>query len=126
MTVKIKDKDLYDVYVYVEAKRDDKSRIYSAYCFLNDVTDSNPTGEVKLIVDAIFDGEKVELAEQKYMVPLPHLFIDGKQRYLIKERGSFDIDCIDYDPLASLALFTLNEIPKEYRQFAKEVDDTDE
>lgn len=121
MTVKIKDKGLYDKYINVQQY--DETAVFTAYCFLDDVTDSDPTGEVKLVVDAIFDGEKVELAEQKYMVPLPHLFIGGKQRYLIKEHDSFDID---YEPLVSLALFTLDEIPKEYRQFAKEVDDTNE
>lgn len=49
----------------------DKS--FSAYDFLKHVRGEDGLDEVKAVVNAIFDGEKVELDEQKYYIELPHI-----------------------------------------------------
>lgn len=77
MTVKIKDKKLFDKYLKTKQEtaiaNEDDNIAFVAYCFLSHVSDDNPIKEVQTVVNAIFDGEDVELGEQEYYIELPHI-----------------------------------------------------
>ncbi len=128
MTVKIKDKKLFDK--YLKAKQETATAnegddiVFVAYCFLSHVSDDNPIKEVQTVVNAIFNSEEVKLFQQKYMVPLPHLIFDGDQIYLAKSNISKEI-MTDWNPFNPdiQSKLTLDEIPEEYRKWAKKVED---
>lgn len=129
MTVKIKDKDLYDKYLQglEDANTNSSEKIYFAYCFLKYATKMQPVGETKAIVDAIFNGEEVELEEQKYEVRIaPEIPVVSNMMmytYLVKDKnGTIFQDCKTFD-YGYDGQLTWSEIPEEYRKWAQKVED---
>lgn len=130
MTVKIKDKDLYDKYLKAKQEtaigNEDDDIVFVAYCFLSHVSDDNPIKEVQTVVNAIFNGEDVKYQADMYEIPLPNLMTsDGAQQYLSRRSlGSYfasrkmNVVCSEF---TELELNT--KVPKIYRQFAQKVED---
>lgn len=130
MTVKIKDKDLYDKYLKTKQEtaiaNEDDNIVFVAFCFLSHVSDDNPIKEIQTVVNAIFNGEDVKYQADMYEIPLPNLMTsDGVQQYLSRRSlGSYfasrkmDIVCSKF---TELELNT--KVPKIYRQFAQKVED---
>lgn len=80
MTVKIRDKELYDTYKYTMAAvanraltLTDTLKVLSDYIILKDLTRDHD-GDISTIIKAIIDGEPVKLVEPKYFcyLEIPH------------------------------------------------------
>jgi len=127
MTVKIVDKQLYEIYELVNT-RTYSSETEDVISFVQLMAermapeDLNDNGDVGKIVKAIIDGESVEWHEIKYRVPMPRITAySGLQVYLYRRyEGDFDIHALDNGTPSSF-IFTMDEIPEEYRQWAEEV-----
>ncbi len=126
MTVKIKDKGLYSVYRSLTWKTHRSEIVFD---FLQGIYESPAVpdeDEIKKSIKAILDGEGVELIQQKYIVPLPHVFSsrNGQPLYLVKndECGNFVTDSCPIG-MGLQSKFVIEEIPEEYRQFAEKVED---
>jgi len=128
MIVKIKDKHLYDS--YLNARRATEidnyygfdEKIYFANHFLENLS-VNPNYEVKKVIDAILDCNDVELIKDKYRVPLPHMATinewgNPEPIFLCKIDSAWATSQLG----ARRTEFTMDEIPKEYRQWVEKVE----
>lgn len=126
--MKIKNKHLYDLYLNAKIAVKTNScygfdkKIYFADYFLKSL-DVNPDFEVKKVINAIIDGDDVELKKDRYRVKLPHITTIneyGNQEpvflcrigsdWSVSQSGTYRIE------------FTMDEIPEEYRQWAEKVE----
>jgi len=89
-----------------------------------DAEDLADTVDFGKLIKAIIDGESVELQEIKYRVPMPRIRADnGLQMYLYSfYEGGLGIYTLDSGTPSSF-IFTMDEIPEEYRQWAEEVEE---
>lgn len=129
MTVEIKNKHLYDL--YLKAKKETKinnyygfdEKIYFAHRFL-EILSVSPDREFKKVIDAILDGKDVELRKTRYRVPLPHMTTinewgNPQPVFLCKAASTWATS----QSGARQTDFTMDEIPEEYRQWAEKVEE---